>query len=450
MADGTAERIARPFDVTHREIWRIALPMTLAFLTTPLLGITDTAVVGRMGEAAALGGLVVGAIVFDVAFSTFNFLRAGTTGLTAQALGEGNEREIVAVFWRAMALAVAIGLALILATPLVTGLGLAAIGPEPAVADAARLYIGVRLLASPFALVNYVVLGHLLGLGRSGRGLALQVWINAGNIAFAILFGLEWGWGVRGVALGAVAGEAIGAAIGLALVARDFRRRPSPTRAEILRREGFRRMLALNGDIMIRSFCLVGTYALFTRFGAGLGSTTLAVNGILLNLMMAGSYFLDGLATASEQLVGRAVGAFWRPAFDRAVKLSIGWGVAFAAAVAAALLAGGPAFVAFLTTDEAIRQAAAPFVAWSAVATLAGALAFVMDGVFIGATWSRTMRDMMLASVAVFVAAAFALVPLYGNHGLWAALTLFLGARGIFLLAMTPKRRDREFSAPRV
>jgi putative MATE family efflux protein len=442
-------RIARPFEVTHREIWRIALPMTLAFLTTPLIGITDTAVVGRMGDPAALGGLVVGAIVFDVAFASFNFLRAGTTGLTAQALGEADEREIVAVFWRALILAGLIGLALVAAAPAVLALGLLAIAPEPPVAVAMRAYVEIRLLAAPFALLNYVMLGHLLGLGRSGRGLGLQIVINLGNIGFAILFGLVLYGGVRGVAFGAVAGEAIGAAIGLLLIAADFRRRPRVGRGDILRRAGFVRMLALNGDIMIRSFCLVGTYALFTRFGAGLGSVTLAVNGILLNLLMAGSYFLDGLATASEQLVGRAVGAFWRPAFDRALKLSIGWGVAFAGAICLLLFTGGPGFVALLTTDETLRSAAAPFVVWTAVATLAGALAFVMDGVYIGATWSRTMRNMMLASVAVFVVAAYLLVPVLGNHGLWTALTLFLGTRGLFLLAITPARRDREFAPSR-
>ncbi|GGE00706.1 MATE family efflux transporter [Aureimonas endophytica] len=436
----------RPFEVTNREVLRIALPMTLAFLTQPLLGLTDTAVIGRVGDATMLGGLVVGALVFDFAFQTFNFVRAGTTGLTAQAFGAGDETEMQAVFWRAFLLAIGIGLALVLAEPLVMALGLLAIAPEPGVADATRIYVFWRMLAAPVSLLNFAILGYVLGRGRSTLGLLLQIVINGANILFSILFGLVLEGGIAGVALGTVTGEAIGALVGLATVLSGFDRAHRPALRRVLDRRAFGRMIGVNRDIMIRSFCLLGAYALFTRLGAGLGALTLAANGVLLNLFMVGGYFLDGLANASEQLVGRAVGARWRPAFDRALVLSIRWGLILAGALTLFFLVYGEALVALLTTDAAVRAGAVPYLGWAASACLAGALAFLMDGVFIGATWSATMRNMMLVSTALFAALALILVPRFGNHGLWLALEIFLAARGVTLFAAMPARRRRTFS----
>ncbi|WP_246232956.1 MATE family efflux transporter [Aurantimonas aggregata] len=434
--------------VGHRDVWRITLPMTLAFLTTPLLGLTDTAVVGRIGDAEALGGLAVGALVFDFAFSTCNFLRTGTTGLTAQAVGAEDHREVQAVFWRAIALALVIGLVLILAEPLVTALGLLAIAPGEGVAETVRTYVFVRMFSAPFALLNYAILGHVLGRGQGGLGLGLQIVVNGTNIGLSVLFGLVLEWGIAGVAFGTVCGEAVGALVGLWIVIRGFDRRDRPSRQAIMERQGFLRMVSVNRDIMIRSFCLLGAFVLFTRLGAQLGAVVLAANGILMNLFLVGGYFLDGMATAAEQLVGRSIGARFRPAFDQAVRLTIGWGIGLSLLLSALFLLAGEALVAFLTTDVAVRQSAGTYLAWAAMTPFAGALAFIMDGVFIGATWSRTMRDMMLVSVALFAVAAYGLTGLYGNHGLWLAMLLFLGLRGFSLLALLPRRRDQSFPAP--
>ena len=344
-------------------------------------------------------------------------------------------------------LAAVIGVGLVLAGPLILLLGVFAVGPDAGVAATMRTYVFVRLFSAPFALLNYAVLGTVLGCGRGSLGLMLQLVINGVNIALSILFGLVLGGGVAGVALGAEAGEAAGAAVGLAVVLRGFAPAGRPSRARVLDRTGFRRMLAVNRDIMIRSLSLLTAYLLFTRLGAGIGAPTLAANGILLNMFMIGSYFLDGVATAAEQIVGRAVGARWRPAFDAAVRWTVVWSLVLSGGLTLLCLAGASSFVAFLTTDGAIRAAAAPFGPWAAFAPLAGALAFLMDGIYIGATWSRTMRDMMLASLVVFVAAALVLTPALGNHGLWLSLLLFLSLRGATLSAALPAMRRRTFGA---
>ena len=205
-------------------------------------------------------------------------------------------------------------------------------------------------------------------------------------------------------------------------------------------------MIGINRDIMIRSFCLLGAFTLFTRFGAQFGAVTLAANGILMTLFFLASYFLDGMATASEQLAGRAIGARFRPAFDRAVELTILWGVGLSLLLGLLFYAGGDALVAFLTTDEAVRAEAGDYLVYAALTPLIGALAFIMDGIYIGATWSTTMRDMMVLSVLVFAIGATALTGAFGNTGLWIALLIFLGARGFSLLALLPKRRNEAFA----
>ncbi|CAG1006495.1 partial DNA damage-inducible protein F, partial [Rhizobiaceae bacterium] len=192
--------VERRFAVSHRLVLGIAVPMMIAYLTTPLIGVVDTAVVGQFGDAALIGGLAAGAIVFDLVFATFNFLRSGTTGLVAQAMGRGDALEEQAVFWRALALAVVAGVVLALLSPLFILAGIWFLDAEPRVNEAMATYIGIRILAAPFALANYAILGYVLGRGEAGLGLALQVVLNGTNVALSILFGLEFGWQIAGVA----------------------------------------------------------------------------------------------------------------------------------------------------------------------------------------------------------------------------------------------------------
>jgi putative MATE family efflux protein len=428
-------RASAPPVVTHRTVLAIAVPMTLAYVTTPLLGLVDTAVVGQMGEAALIGGLAAGALVFDVVFTTFNFLRSGTTGLVAQAMGRGDAAEEQAVFWRAIILALVAGLALVLAAPLAASLGEIFLHPEPAVAEAMRTYVGIRMFGAPLTLINYAVLGYVLGRGEATFGLALQLLLNGVNIVLSIVLGLHLAWGVAGVAWGTVIGEGVAAAIGLALLWRRFARGPRLPLSRVLDATAFRTMLSLNRDIMIRSFALLAAFALFTRGGAELGTVTLAANAVLMNIFMIGAFFLDGFATAAEQLAGRAYGARHGEAFRRAVRLCLIWSFAIAAASALAFWLAGDGLVALLTTATDVREAASAYLPWAVLTVVSGVLAFQMDGVFIGATWSSDMRNMMLLSLACFVAALWALAP-WGNHGLWTALHLFLLVRGFSLLAI--------------
>ncbi|UUP18344.1 MATE family efflux transporter [Nitratireductor thuwali] len=417
--------------------------MTLAYLTTPLLGIVDTAIVGQLGDAALLGGLAAGAIVFDVVFNTFNSLRSSTTGLVAQAHGRGDCEEEQTILMRSVAVAAIVGIALILLTAVVATFGIWFISPEPRVAEAMHAYIAIRMLAAPFTLLNFSILGYVLGRGEGGLGLALQVILNGTNIGLSLFLGLHMGWGLEGVAWGTVGGEVTATLVGFAILSRRFIRVPA---SRVFHFAALARMMALNVDIMVRSFALLAAYALFTRQGAQLGTVTLAANAVLLNFFLVAGYFLDGFATAAEQLAGRAVGARHLRAFRRAVGLTVLWGFVLAGtATAVFFLFGGP-FIRFVTTAEEVRALAIAYLPWAALIAVSGVLAFEMDGIFIGATWSRDMRNMMLVSLAVFVLCAFALGNAFGNHGLWAALHLFLVIRGLSLLAILPRRTRETFA----
>ena len=426
--------------IGHRDVLTIAVPMTLGYLTTPLVGLVATAVVGRLGDPVPIGGVALGSIVCDLVFTTFNFLRSGTTGLTAQAVGRGDGVEQRAVLLRALVFALVGSLVVTALARPILALGLAFLGGSDAVQAATRAYVEVRLWAAPLTLANYAVFGWFLGRGRAAVGLLLQTLLNAVNIALAVLLVVEAGRGVAGLALAGVVAEAVALAAGLGLVALGSRGARWPDLRRVFDRAAFAAMAGVNRDIMIRSFVLLAAFAFFSRQSAAQGDVVLAANAILEKFFLLTSYFLDGLAAAAETFVGRAVGARDRPAFDRAVGLTTRWAFALAALAGLACLLTGGTVIGWMTTAPAVTEAARHWLPWAAATPLVGVLAFQMDGVFIGATWSRDMARMMVASLVVFLALWALLFPSLGNDGLWLAFLGFLGARGLGLWAVMSRR----------
>lgn len=437
--------------ITHRRVFAIAAPMTLAYLSTPLVGLVDVTVIGRLGDAALLGGIAIGAVIFDLLFTSFNFLRAGTTGLTAQEKGAGNSEEEAAILYRALLIAISVGLATMLLSPLIVSIGMAAMGAEGEVERAARAYTAVRLMATPFALANYALLGWFIGRGKSGLTLFLQTLLNGSNIVFSVLFVAVMEGGVVGAAYGSLAGEAIACCAGLGFALYGVRGRQAffrqPALRRIFRRDAVLRLVAINRDIMIRSFCLLFAFAFFTAQGSQFGAVTLAANAVLINFLIFGAYFLDGLATAAEQLTGEAVGARNRNDFDRSLRLSLQWTLLLGAGAGLVIWFGGAPLIMLVTTAPEVQSTAKTYLMWAALSPVLGALAFHMDGVFIGATWSGEMRNMMLLSVVLYLVIWVLAGPSLGNHGLWLALTVFLAARGLTLAARLPGQRRRHFAS---
>jgi MATE family multidrug resistance protein len=426
MMDTTTRR---SFQVTHARVLAIAGPMTLANLTTPLLGIVGTAVIGQLGQAHLLGAVAVSAVVFDCIFWLFGFLRMGTVALTAQALGAGDGIEQRAVLARALIIAGAIGTAIIVLQWPLGWISYRLMGASDAVTEAAKAYFFVRIWASPITLANYAVLGWLIGVARTNLALALQFTINLVNIAATALFVLFFDFGVAGAALGTMSAEAVGLILGLLFVLYILRGNWRLPAATVLDRVKFVRMIAVNRDIMIRTAALIAAFAFFTAQSARSGDTTLAANAVLYNLFLVSAYFLDGFATAAEQLCGRATGARDANAFRTSVRLAIAWGFGFAFAVSAVLLMAGPQLIALMTTSADVRAEAQRFLIFAVVAPVMGVLAFTFDGIYIGATWARDMRNLMLVSLAIYFLVWWALQPL-GNAGLWLSLLILLLTRG--------------------
>lgn len=421
-------------ELTHHRILRIALPITLANVTVPLLGIVDTAVVGQMGQAAPIGAVGLGAVILSTVFWIFGFLRMGTTGLTAQAEGTGDHAESAAILQRALLIALAAGVMFILLQRAVADLGLW-LSPASAEVEAmARGYLAIRLWGAPATIALYALTGWLIARENTRAVLVLQLTANGVNVGLDVLFVMGFGWGVNGVAWATLIAELAGAGLGLWLCRAGL----VNVGARLWDRARLIRMLKVNGDIMVRSALLIACFAAFTFVSSAQGDTLLAANQVLMQLVMLMAYLLDGFAFAAETLVGRAVGARQAPAFRRAVWMCSQWAVGGAVAFSAVLFAGGWLLIDLMAADPGVREAARAFLPWAALSPLIGIASFMLDGIFIGATRTVAMRNAMIVSAAGYALALWLLQPL-GNHGIWAALSLFFVLRGLTLGVVYPR-----------
>ena len=415
--------------MTTAQVFAIAGPAMIANLTTPLIGIVSTAAIGRLGEPALLGGVAMASVIFDSLFWLFAFVRMSTTAFAAQSLGAGEIAELRVILVRGFIVAAIIGVALIvLQVPLISLL-LGAMGGSDAVSLAAKTYFSIRIWSAPLVLINYVVLGWLIGLAHARLALGLQIAINITNAAATVLLVLVLDLGIAGAAIASVGAEAVGLLLGVLAAGHLTQWKLAIDRAALFERAKLVRMLAVNRDIMIRTAALIAAWLFFAAQGARTGDLALAANSVLNNFLLISAFFLDGLANAAQQLCGQAYGARDRGAFSGAVRLVIAWGFAFSLAVSAAFLLFGPSLIDTMTTSADVRAIARDFLPFVLFAPLLGVFAFAFDGVYIGATWARDMRNLMVASLAIFFSAWLALRS-FGNAGLWGALLVHYAARG--------------------
>jgi len=417
----------------------------VANLTTPLIGVVSTTAIGRLDDAALLGGVAIASIIFDCLFWLFGFLRMSTLAFTAQSLGAGEVREPTAILARGFVVAGLIGAALI-----VLQLPLAAVlfdlmGGSEGVTRAAQTYFKIRIWSSPFALANYVILGWLIGQARANSALLLQVVINLVNMVATILLVLVYDTGITGAATAALFSEAVGFALGVIVCRHCADGGFGVPTATLLDRDKLLRLLAVNSDIMIRTAALITVFLFFTAKGAQAGDVTLAANSVLNNFLLVSAFFLDGLANAAQQLCGRTLGARDAKGFAASTRLVLLWGLGFAIVVAALFALFGPALIDFMTASDDVRRAAREFLPFVVLAPIPGVFAFGFDGIYIGATWAREMRNLMLASLAIFLGTWWALQS-FGNAGLWWALMASYLSRGGLQAARYPAQFRATFA----
>jgi len=425
----------------------IALPIMVSNGSVPLIGFADTVVVGQLGQAHLIGAVAIGATIFNILYWGFGFLRMGTTGLTAQALGAQDGPEIAANLHRALLIASTAGLAMIAMQSLIALAAFRIMGASEGVESAARTYFEIRIWAAPAGLINFALLGWFIGLGRAGVAFVVQIFLNILNVLLAVVFVIGLKLGIPGVATAALIAEWAAASLGLYLARADLvRRGVSAPLAQVLDIAHMKRTFQVNADIMVRTLCALAVILFFTAQGARAGDRTLAANAVLNSLTMVAIYLLDGFAFAAESLVGRSIGARAQAHFREAVRLSTVWAGTVGVVLSVAIWLGGPSIIDFMTTSEDVRAAAREYLIWAALAPIVGVWCFQLDGIFIGATRTADMRNMMILSVLIFFAAWAVLQPLYGNHGLWASLLVFNVARAITLLARFQALETASFS----
>jgi MATE family multidrug resistance protein len=432
--------------ITYRYLIEKAWPIILANAAVPLLGLVDTAVIGNVGTVTDLGAIAFGALIFSFVYWSFGFLRMGTTGSVAQALGAADQSEIRAVLGRALILAVALGLMLIVMQWGIRLVALALLDGSAAVEEVTAQYFNIRIWGAPATLATFALMGVLIGLGNSRQLLLVQLFLNGLNISLDIYFAGVLDWGVEGIALGTIIAEWSTVIFAVWLIMRElnFRRAPGSEfwpRSRLLDVAALKKMLAANRDIMIRTLLLVFSFGFFINQSAQFGDVVLAANHILLQLISFAAFFLDGYAFVVESLVGSSVGARRRDSFDVAVKRSSILALVTATALALLLLVFGDLAVAVLTDIEPVQTAAQGSLFLAAIYIFFSFAAFQLDGVFIGASFTRQMRNAAFLSIAVFLAAWWILMDRFGVNGLWWAMIIYVAARADALLLFYPALR---------
>lgn len=424
----------------HQRTWRIALPVIVTNVSVPILGIVDTAVVGRLPGPEFVGAVAIGALIFSMLYHGCNFLRMGTTGLTAQSFGARDGSEVRTWLIRALMFGFFIGAIMLVLQWPIFEISAFIIGPSETVRPLTEEYFSIRIWAAPAALANYALLGWFFGVQNTRAALITQIYMNGVNALLDIWFVLGLGWGVAGVAWATVIGESSAVLLGLFLAAMHLRKIGGHfDRAAIMQAAPLKRMLGVNRDIFIRSMCLQSVFVILAAIGARMGDTILAANAILLHLQVFVAYALDGFATAAEALTGEAKGARSSARFNAAVRASFSWALVFAVGFSVLTFAIGPLVIDFLTISEAVRSTAREHLIWSIILPLVSVWSFQLDGIFIGCTWSRQMRNAMALSLLMYLASLPVLVPAFGNHGLWAAFLVLMAARAVTMSWMLPK-----------
>lgn len=426
-----------------RQLISFAIPVMLAALATPLMGLVDTAVLGRLGSPVALAAVAVGGSIFTVLYWCFSFLRFTTTGLVAQAAGQGSPDAVVLAGLRPMLAALLGGLGLLLLQQPLLWLALHLLAPPAEVAGLTQDYFSARIWSAPFTLLSYAQFAWLLGLGKSRQVMLLQLLMNLLNALLAVWLVSVLGWGVAGAGWATAIAEAVGSVLAWRVM---LRQAPWPQWQQALSRVGgraaWRQLFAANIDIMVRTLLLTVAFALMTRSGAQLGTLTLAANQLLLQAFMVCVSLLDGFAVAAEVHGAHAIGAQSRAGLRQVVRrcawLSLGWSSVLALGMA--LL--GLVYLPWMTPDRQLQQLAAQYWIWLVVLPPVCIWAFFWDGVFMGAMRTAVLRNGMLLSFVVYLPALLLLQRLLGNHGIWAALLVLMAMRGILLTLAWPRLRD--------
>lgn len=426
----------------NRQILRLAIPNIISNLSVPLLGAVDTAVVGRLEHVYYLGAIAVGSIIFDFIFWGFGFLRMGTTGMTAQAYGAQDERKTRIILFRVLLVAVASSAFILLIQYPLIDVSLYLVNASPEVEEYTRLYYHIRIFAAPATLALFGLNGWFLGMQNSTYPMIVTIFLNIVNIILNLIFVFRFNMTVDGVATGSLVASFL--ALGLAIIL--YKKKYGGVKlnirwGELIETEELKKFFSVNRDIVIRTLCLIFSYAFFTAKSAEMGDVVLAANTILLQMWYISSYGTDGFAYAAESLVGRFKGAKDDDQLKQAVKANMLWGLGLGLLGTTTYAIFDAEIIALFTDKENVIAVAMTVVIWLIAAPVVNSVCFIWDGVYIGATATGAMRNsMLIATILVFIPVYFISESYFGIHALWMAMTAFMVARGVILSLYAPSR----------
>lgn len=421
--------------VSHRKVWMLAGPIILSNISVPLVGAVDTAVVGHLPEPQSIGAVALGALIFSFLYWGFGFLRMGTTGFIAQAFGAGDWQGLSDTILRVLLLALVLGLISILVAAPLVDLVLLLIDSSAGVEALAGDYAAIRIFSAPAVLCAYAFTGIFIGMHDTRSAFVLQLILNISNVLLDLLFVLGFGWGVEGVALASVIAEYLAMLVGFILLRRPIKNALAGfNRERLLERSELLKLFSANGNIFIRTLCLLFAFSYFTAKSASQGEVILAANTILLHLQSIMAYGLDGFAHAVEALAGSAYGAGRLRVFRRAVVMTSLWGAIFALLVGIVYLLAGETVIGLFTSIDSVADTALKYLPWMIIAPILSVWSFQLDGIFIGTAHTREMRNAMIFSLIAYLALLQWAIPSMGNHGLFFGLAFFMLIRALSLL----------------
>ncbi|RZO35092.1 MAG: MATE family efflux transporter [Rhodobacteraceae bacterium] len=420
-------------NITHKRILAISIPIILSNVTIPLLGVVDTAVIGQLGKVAPIGAVGIGALIISAIYWIFGFLRMGTTGLTAQAVGKKDNQEIIALLSRTLLIGITAGLVLILINDFIFWGSFKVSPASEEVENLAYSYMKIRIFSAPAAISIFGILGWLIAQERTRMVLLLQLWMNGSNILLDFLFVIGFNWGVEGVALATVFAEVSSFFLGIFICRSAFIGSAWRSFHLVLNKAKISKMAVVNFDILIRSMFLQAAFILFMFLSSDINDEILAINQILLQFLSISAYALDGFAFSAEALIGQAFGAKSVKSLRKVSIFATFWAFLAAIVLTLCFYFGSDFLIVLMTSSEELRENAQVYVYWVIVAPILAAPAFILDGIFIGATRTKDMRNCMIISFGIYCLVVWLLYEPFGNQGLWAALMVMFIVRAVTL-----------------
>ena len=427
--------------VLNSRILRLAMPNIVSNITIPLLAMVDLGLMGHLGSEKYVGAVALGGMVFSFIFWAFGFLRMGTSGFTAQAFGERNLAETGNILIRSVVTALSAGILLIVLQWPLAWVAFRLVDGSAKVESLAHQYFAIRIYAAPATLFIYAIIGWFIGMQNAKLPMILAISVNLLNVLLSLLFIKVFEMGSNGVAWANVISQYGGLLLGIYLLSFYWQKiGKKVVLADALNPKAFRKFIHVNKDIFIRTLCLIFTLSFFTTQSANTSDTILAVNTLLFQFFYFFSYFVDGFAYAAEALAGKYISSADSEMLKKVIRRLFVWGAAIAGVFTLVYLIGGNFIFGLLTDNTTIILAAKPYMFWVVLVPIITFSAFIWDGIYVGATASKAMRNSMLAiTLLIFLPAYYLFQPILGNNGLWLAIMMFMGARGLILSLMAKR-----------